>query len=405
MKYAIILMDGAAGYPLEQLSGKTCLQAAHTPNLDYLAKKSLLGMVRTVPLGLEPGSDVANLSVLGYNPAAYHTGRSPLEAASIGIDLAADEVAFRCNLVTLSQADSYARRQMLDHSAGEITTQEASILIKDLAQVLQRDGLNFYPGVSYRHIMVLKGEEKKVKLTPPHDILGKVVGPFLPQGRGGDMLLGLMEKSVGILSGHPLNIQREKQGLRPANSIWIWGQGKKPSLDSFYKKYGLTGAVISAVDLINGIGICAGLIPIKVEGVTGNLYTNYKGKYEAGAEQLKKMDLAYIHIEAPDECGHQGDIQCKLKAIELIDQQVIGPLYEGLSELQIPFRMMVLPDHPTPIALRTHSGEPVPFLIYDSSDPRQDSQAAYDEFWPAKHGIKVEEGHKLMDIFIGRQYG
>ncbi|MCG9478921.1 MAG: cofactor-independent phosphoglycerate mutase [Actinomycetia bacterium] len=403
MKYAVILMDGAAGYPLKQLQGKTCLQAARKVNIDYLAKRSLLGMVRTVPRGKAPGSDIANLSVMGYDPLVYHTGRSPLEAASMGIDLGQDQITFRCNLVTLGQAESYSKRQMIDHSAGEITTAESRKLIADLAAELESDGIRLYPGVSYRHIIVWDQGPVDIECTPPHDILGKEVTGYLPRGQSADLVLSMMEKSVEFLSSHPINMARQSEGKKPANSIWIWGQGTKPRLDSFYDKYGLQGAVISAVDLVKGIGICAGLEPVEVQGATGNLHTNFEGKAKAAVDQLKKTDFVYVHIEAPDECGHQGDFQGKIEAIERIDERVIGPIYSWLDSSRKDFKIMVLPDHPTPIALRTHTAEPVPFLIYNHQEKTGESGASYDEFWPAEYGMHIDEGHKLMDLLIGKK--
>ncbi len=400
MKYIVVLMDGAADKPLEELGGRTPLQAAHKPFIDSLALQSRTGMVKTIPPGMSPGSDTANLSVLGYDPQKYHTGRSPLEAVSMGIDLEDSDIAFRCNLVTLGGNGIYKQKKMIDHSAGEISSQEAKELIETIDKKLGTEHIRFYPGVSYRHLMVWRGGPESFALTPPHDILGKQIGPYLPKGDKARILLGLMQISSCLLEGHPVNEKRQGQEKRMANSIWIWGHGKKPELASFYDKYGLKGSVISAVDLIKGIGACAGLHSVEVEGATGNLDTNFRGKAEAAIEQLKENDFVFIHIEAPDECGHQGDIKGKIKAIEEIDLKVIGPLWDSLKKSGQQHKIMVLSDHPTPIHARTHTREPVPFLIHDSRKADKATEAAYDEFWPKNNGLYVEEGHKLMDIFL-----
>ncbi|MGM0365179.1 MAG: cofactor-independent phosphoglycerate mutase [Actinomycetota bacterium] len=399
MKYAVVLMDGAADRPLAKLGERTPLQAAKKPAIDSLARHSMLGMVSTIPAGMEPGSDTANLSVLGYDPLSCHTGRSPLEAVSMGVELGEADVAFRCNLVTLSEG-SYRQKKMVDHSAGEITTPEAEELIGAVGQELATEFISFYPGVGYRHLMVWKGGPHRLSLTPPHDILGKAVGDYLPRGDKSSRILDIMEKSTRILEGHPVNLRRKEEGEREANSIWIWGQGKKPELTSFFNKYGIRGSVISAVDLIKGIGICAGLKAVKVEGATGNLHTNFRGKAEAAIEELKDRQFVYIHIEAPDECGHQGDIQGKIKSIEEIDRKVIRPVWDYLKKSGDDFKIMVLSDHPTPISVRTHTPDPVPFLIYSSRGRRNNPRAAFDEFWPQKNGPAAVQGHTLMDMFF-----
>ena len=371
-KYVIIIIDGAADYSIESLGNKTALQAAKKPAIDYLARHGTVGMVKTIPDGIAPGSDTANLSILGYDPLKYSTGRSSLEAISMGIELDEKDITFRCNLVTLSYEQSYMQKEMIDYSAGEITTAEAKILISELAKELNTENIKFYPGISYRHVIILKngvdGGEDVYRLVPPHDISGKIIEQYLPSGAQGGLILDMMIKSSIILSGHPVNGARVKKGLNPANSIWIWAKAKKPSLDSFYGKYGLKGSVISAVDLVKGIGICAGLHSIDVEGATGNIHTNYAGKAKATLNELKKgQDFVYLHIEAPDECGHQGNAPDKVKSIELIDEKVVGPIKEGLDSLNEDYEIMVLPDHPTPVIKKTHTTDPVPFLIYDTS--------------------------------------
>ncbi len=402
MKYAVVLMDGAADRPLPGLGNKTPLQYARKQAIDWLARKSMLGMVQTIPQGMAPGSDTANLSVMGYDPAKYHTGRSPLEAVSMGIILQDKDVAFRCNLVTLAGGKSYREKTMVDHSAGEITTPESRDLINYAGSKLGTESIKFYPGVSYRHLMVWQEGPGYFELTPPHDILGQAVTNYLPQGNMAHKLLDMMERSTHFLEGHPVNLKRAEKGLRQANSIWIWGHGKRPKLDSFRQKYGVSGSVISAVDLIKGIGICAGLEPVEVEGATGTLNTNFTGKGQAAIAELKRNDFVYIHIEAPDECGHQGDAAGKIKAIEEIDHKIIGPLLDFFNNSGHDFKIMVLADHPTPISVRTHTPDPVPFLIYNNREKLSCPEAAFDEFWPEINGLKVDPGHRLLDIFFGK---
>ena len=393
-KYLIVLCDGMADEPLEELGGKTPLEAAETPNMDWLASRSEIGMVRTVPEGMAPGSDTANLSVIGYDPEKYYTGRSPLEALSIGVDMESDDVSFRCNIVTLSEEEeTYEERRIIDHSSGEISTEDAAVLVKALKEGLEREGYEFYTGTSYRHLLIWK-HGQAVELTAPHDILIRRIGEYLPQDA---VLREMMVKSYDILSKHPININRKKQGLNPANSAWFWGAGTRPALSSFEEKFHLKGAMISAVDLLKGIAVGAGLRNITVEGANGGLDTNYTGKGEAAAEALSgEDDFVYIHIEAPDEMGHQGSIENKITAIERIDAQVIGPVVEKLREKSRDFRMLVLPDHPTPIRVRTHVSDPVPYLLYDSANEQDSPFSCYNEKEGQKSGIMVEKGHTLI---------
>jgi 2,3-bisphosphoglycerate-independent phosphoglycerate mutase len=324
-------------------------------------------MVQTVPEGMSPGSDVANLSLMGYEPEIYHTGRSPLEAASMGVELADTDIAFRCNLVTLEGDDPFESKTMKDHSSGEITNEESHELIEVIDRELGGNGLRFYPGVSYRHLLVWENGPYDFDLTPPHDILGQGIAEYLPAGPHGPFFLDLTKRSVELLENHPVNRKRKERGLNPANSIWIWGEGKRPQLALFADKYGLRGAVISAVDLINGIGVLAGLRPIHVEGATGNIHTNFDGKAAAAIEALSgDDDYVYLHLEAPDECGHQGDLREKIRSIELIDKKIVAPINAALAQFGEDYRILILPDHPTPIALRTHVSEPVPYVLFDS---------------------------------------
>ncbi|MCU6748316.1 cofactor-independent phosphoglycerate mutase [Faecalicatena acetigenes] len=398
MKYIIVLCDGMADEPIEELEGRTPLETAKTENLDRLAPVSELGMVRTVPLGMAPGSDTANLSVIGYDPKAFYTGRSPLEALSIGVDMDPQDVSFRCNLVTLSEEENtYEERRILDHSSGEITTQEAALLIEALREGLKADGYAFYVGTSYRHLLIQKNGEVK-ELTAPHDILTKRIGEYLPAD---EMLREMMEKSYEILKAHPINQARREKGLNPANSAWFWGAGTRPVLTSFEKKNHVKGAMISAVDLLKGIAVGAGMHNITVEGANGGLHTNYAGKAEAAVKALTEegYDFVYIHVEAPDEMGHQGSVKDKIKAIEYIDAQIIGPVSEQIKEAGEEFRMLVLPDHPTPIRLRTHTGDPVPYLLYDSTRQAKGKEI-YSEKTAEQTGIFQENGHELLDHLL-----
>lgn len=400
-KYIVILIDGAADYRLPELNNKTPLQAAKKPAMDYLARNGIVGMVRTIPQGLSPGSDTANLAILGYDPRIYSSGRSSLEAVSIGVNLSDDDITFRCNLVTLSDEKDYLAKVMIDYSSGEITTEEAKILILDIAKELETKDIKFYPGVSYRHVIVWKGGPDNFKLTPPHDITGMKIKDYLPGGGSVDVILDLMTRSSNLLKDHPVNKNRIKEGKKPANSIWIWGKGKKPKLDSFCKKYGISGSVISAVDLVKGIGICAGLKSVEVEGATGNIHTNFEGKAKAVINEIKNgQDFVYLHIEAPDECSHQGNIKDKVRSIEIIDERVIKLIKEGLDEMGVNYKIMILPDHITPIVKMTHTSEPVPFMIFDSKNITEKPLQVYDEFYPVNNGVFIEEGCKLIDYFL-----
>jgi len=398
MKYIVLLGDGMAGLPIDSLGGKTTLAYAKTPNMDYMARTGELGLAKTVPDGLPPGSDVANLAVLGYDPKCYYTGRAPLEAASIGVELWPEDVAYRCNLVTLnSPGELYGNGTVMeDFSAGHITTEEAKRLIKDIDAQLGGGDVKFYPGVSYRHLMVWKGGKDKAACTPPHDITGREVEGHLPKGEGAEFLLELMKRSTGVLGGHEVNKARSSSGKRPANSIWLWGQGKRPVMPSFQKTYGLTGAVISAVDLLKGIALILGLDVIDVPGATGYIDTNYKGKAEAALKAIEKLDFVYVHVEAPDEAGHGGNLKHKIKAIEDFDALVVGTVLKAVKGRD-DVRVLVMPDHPTPIAVKSHTSDPVPFIIWDSCAAREeDNNAAYDEESAKKAGLFIEEGYTLM---------
>lgn len=401
MKYLVLLADGMADYPLAQLGDRTPLAAGRKPNMDYLAQKGAVGLARTVPDGMPPGSDVANLAVMGYNPRQYYTGRSPLEAASIGVDLSLDDVAFRCNLVTLSDPSPYEAKTMIDYSSDEITTAESAVLIKDIAAAFNNGTFSFYPGISYRHLMVWHNGPTGGHLTPPHDISDRVVGPYLPQGEGAVALLDFMKRSQSVLAAHPINQDRMARGLRPANSIWLWGQGKKPNICSFFAKYQLRGAVISAVDLAKGLGICAGFRVIEVPGATGNVHTNFRGKAEAALQAFRDGDdFVYLHVEAPDEAGHRGEVDNKIIAIEKIDE-ILGFILEQLPGITPDFRILLMPDHPTPLALKTHVADPVPFVIYQHGRMAGGFTAQrFTEETARATGLRIEEGYTLMDRFI-----
>ncbi|HDO35606.1 MAG TPA: cofactor-independent phosphoglycerate mutase [Nitrospirae bacterium] len=400
MKYIVIIGDGMTDRPLKELDGKTPLQAAFTPNMDRLARTGILGMARTIPRGFSPGSDVANLSIMGYDPGAYYSGRAPLEAASMGVELDGDDVAYRCNLVTLKYNRTRDRAVMEDYSAGHITSEEADELIRAVASELGSDEISFYPGISYRHLMVWKGGEYEVECIPPHDIIGKEITEYLPCGKGEDVLRDLMNASVSVLEHHPVNKKRASEGKPAANSIWLWGQGKKLDIPTFEEKYHLSGALVSAVDLTKGLGVYAGLEILRVPGVTGYLDTNYSGKAEYSLKALERHDFVYIHVEAPDEAGHSGNYRDKIKAIEDIDALVVGSIIRGVKSFES-YRILLMPDHPTPIEIRTHSDDPVPFVIYDSGDQRDNGDATFDESIAEREGIVfIDEGHRLMDFFI-----
>jgi 2,3-bisphosphoglycerate-independent phosphoglycerate mutase len=400
MKYIVLLGDGMADRPLKELRGKTPLQKAKKPNMDRLAREGIIGSVRTIPEGFHPGSDIANLNILGYNPSGYYSGRAPLEAASMGIKLKKDDIAYRCNLVSLKFNKNRVSAVMEDYSSDHITTDEARELIQEMNKAVGTERIRFYPGMSYRHIMVWSGGESNNECMPPHDITGKDIIDYLPVGKGEDVLRRLMLSSTDILSNHPVNRQRIKQGKKPANSIWLWGQGKKVGLPSYKKKYSVQGALVSAVDLIKGIGICAGFKILKVPGVTGYLDTNYVGKAEAALKALKKNDFAFIHVEAPDEAGHSGNFRDKIRAIEDFDAFVVGTVLKGMKSFD-EYRILLLPDHATPIEVRTHTDEPVPFVIYDSRRKQKNKDISFDEtITMNKNGLVFEKGYTLMDYFI-----
>lgn len=399
MKYIILLGDGMPDESIEALGGKTPLEYASTPFMDSMAKKGRLGLARTIPPGYPPGSDVANLSVFGYDPRTCYTGRSPLEAASMGVQLGPDDVAFRLNLVNLHTRNGTI--SMGDYSAGHITTEEGGELVESLAQELGGGEFEFYPGVSYRHLLVWRNGKEKLELTPPHDISGKCIDAYLPKGDGSDVLLRLMERSRDILSGHPLYRKRQEAGKTPANSIWLWGHGKAPRMVTYRERFGLSGAVISAVDLVRGIGVYAGLEVIRVPGATGYIDTNYQGKAEAALEALKRLDFVYLHVEAPDESSHSGSIENKIRAIEDFDAKIVGPISEGIREFG-EYRILCTPDHPTPIRLMTHTADPVPFIIYSGEADVSPEVAGYDEKSARKTGLFLEEGYRLMEMMLGR---
>lgn len=384
-----------ADEPLEVLQGKTPLDVANKPGMDALAKQGEVGLTCMVPKGMSPGSDTANLSVMGYNPKIYYTGRSPLEALSIGVDMEATDVSLRCNIVTLSEEeDVYEERTIIDHSSGEISTEDAAVLIEALKEGLKREGYEFYVGTSYRHLLVWKNG-KVVELTPPHDILTRTIGEYLPQD---EVLREMMKKSYDILVNHPINVKRKEMGLNPANSAWFWGAGTKPALQDFYDKTGKKGAMISAVDLLKGIAVGSGMDIIKVEGANGGLHTNYTGKMEAAVDALlhKDYDFVYIHVEAPDEMGHQGLVDEKIQAIEKIDEFIVRPLVAKMDASGEDYRILVLPDHPTPICIRTHTAGPIPYVLYDSRKSLGQS-ATYSESIAAESGILKEDGYQLID--------
>lgn len=395
MKYVIILGDGMADEPIESLGGRTILEAASTPNMDVLAAKSEIGMVHTVPEGMAPGSDTANLSVLGYDPKIYYSGRSPLEALSIGVPMKDTDIALRCNIVTVSEEDCpYSEQTIIDHSSSEISTEDCAVLLEAVRKELENDIFKFYLGTSYRHCTIWDGGSV-VPLTPPHDVLGQRVGDNLPTT---PELKEMMEKSYEILKNHPLNIERKAKGLNPANSCWFWGAGTKPALSSFEEKTGKKGVMISAVDLLKGIAVGAGMTNIVVPGADGTLHTNYVGKAEAAVNALCKdgYDFAYIHVEAPDEMGHQGSVERKIKAVENLDEKVIKTVVEGLKKNGEDFRLIITPDHPTPIRVRTHVSTPVPYLLYDSTE-ELDRTWKYNETDANNSKIYVANGYKLID--------
>lgn len=405
MKYLIVLYDGMADYPVPCFNGKTPMMMAQKPVFDSLAQRATVGLVRTVAPGLKPGSDVANLSVLGYDPKLYYTGRSPLEAVSMGVQMEDTDIALRCNLVTLSDEENYADKTMVDYCAGDISTAEAAELIKAVQEGLGNDVFTFYPGVSYRHCLIWKnGTTDLGNMTPPHDISGRVVGEYLSKSENAALLLDLMKKSVEILKNHPVNQARVAAGKRPATSIWLWGEGKKPILKPFQELYGVKGSIISAVDLLKGIAISAGMNAPDVPGATGYIDTNYAGKVAAAISEWDNgQDLVYLHFEGPDECGHRNEPENKVKCIELIDEKVLTPLIEKLNSTGEDYKIMILPDHPTPIVTGTHASDPVPFLIYEKDREIESGVTSIDEETAKTTGVFVEKGHELMKIFLGRQ--
>lgn len=392
MKFIILLGDGMSDISYSQLDNKSPLQYAATPNMDFMARHGQVGLAHTVPDGLPPGSDVANLSVFGYDPRTCYTGRSPLEAISMGVVLGPDDVAFRMNLVTLKAHGSSIYMQ--DFSAGHISTEEAGELVETLQKEIGNAEIEFHAGVGYRHLMVWRGGKDGMCATPPHDITGKAILGSLPSGDGADMLNNIMNHAQMVLHDHPLNVRRKEQGLLPANSVWLWGHGKIPRIETYQEKYGLTGAVISAVDLIKGIGICAGLDIISVEGATGYIDTNYLGKGQAALDALENHDFVYVHVEAPDEASHAGNMQHKLQAIEAFDSQVVGTVLEGVKKYG-DYVILCMPDHPTPVKLMTHTSDPVPFVIYRSGAGDGNGASSYDEAQAKSTGLLVD-GHALV---------
>lgn len=397
MKILILLGDGMSDQPVAELDNKTPLQAAKTPNMDMMARNGLMGLAHTVPEGLPPGSDVANLSVFGYDPRTCYTGRSPLEALSMGIALGPDDVAFRMNMVTLKPHGS--KVYMEDFSAGHIGSEESHQLVATLQEELGNERFQFFPGVGYRHLMVWRGGKDGMKAVPPHDISGKSILDYLPVGDGADELIWLMNAAQMALHNHPINRARLERDELPANSVWLWGHGKMPKLVSYREKFGLSGAVISAVDLLKGIGVCAGLDVINVPGATGYIDTNYQGKAEAALKAFEDHDFVYVHVEAPDEASHNGSLQHKIQAIEDFDRLVVGTVLEQAGRFD-DLRILCCPDHPTPVALKTHTSDPVPFVIYRQSKPEGNGATGYDEFQAKGTGLVVTEGHRLMEMLL-----
>ena len=405
MKYIVILGDGMADYPMPELGNKTPLEAANKPHMDFMAQHGAIGMAQTIPQGMAPGSDTANMSVMGFAPEKYYSGRSPLEAVSLGINLKDDDVTYRCNLVTVSEHENYADKIMLDYSADEISTDEATQLIAYLAEHFSAADLELFSGISYRHCLVIHHAQTGAILTPPHDITNKPVQNHLPQGRYADRLYDLMQRSYELLKDHPINQNRILNGKKPANSVWFWGEGTRPKFDTMEHLYGIKGGVICAVDLIKGLGICAGLRNIPVEGATGSMVTNYSGKAQAALQLLKEgCDMVYIHIEAPDECGHHGETKMKVEAIEAIDREVAGFLMEELKKDGEDFRILLTPDHPTPLSLRTHTGEAVPFVMYDSTRNAAPCAPRYTEEYAKASGLFLPEGPLMMKKLLSGDF-
>ena len=401
MKYLVLIPDGMADRPVDSLGHRTPMEAADKPCMDHLAARATVGLVSNVPEGMVPESDTANMAILSFDPKVYSRGRSPLEAISMGLTMAPDETAYRCNVVTLSDGGEYEDKIMLDHSADEITTAEADQLIQALEAHFGTDYRHFYTGVSYRHCILWKDGNDTYDFSRPHDIIGRRIRDYLPkEENGGGEFLRLMKESFEVLDRHPVNMARRERGLKPANSAWLWSPGKKPRLPSFTEKWGINGTVISAVDLIKGIGLCADMQSVDVEGATGNVHTNYDGKAQAAINAFKEgADLVYIHVEGPDECGHRAETENKVLSVELIDQKILAPVYEYLKSSTEDFKILVLPDHPTPIEIRTHSMEPVPFFLYDS---RKDARgvATFTEATAAETGLYIPDGFTLLERVI-----
>ena len=397
MKYIVILGDGMSDEPIEALGGKTPLEYAQTPVMDALAGMGEMGMVQNVPGGMAPGSDVANLSVMGYDPNVYYSGRSPLEALSVGVAMEPEDMVFRCNIVTLTEEEPYAEKTILDHSSGEISTADADILMDTVREHFNSDEFQFYTGTSYRHIMIWK-QGRQAELEPPHDHLAKVIGPWLPKEQ---KLREMMEKSFGLLNNHPLNEKRAAEGKNKANSLWFWGAGTRPSIPDFEEKTGLKGAMISAVDLLKGIAVGSGMKVYTVEGATGSIDTNWEGKADAAIRALLEdgCDFAYVHVEAPDEMAHQGLLEEKVNSIEYLDSRLIAPVKQALDASGEEYRMLILPDHPNPLRLRTHTGDPVPYILYDSTRQRK-AIAHYGETEAQATGNFEPMGHMLMERFL-----
>lgn len=401
MKYAVVLCDGMADYPVDALGGKTPMEAANKPNIDRLAAKGEVGLVRTVAAGLKPGSDVANMSVLGFDPKVCYTGRSPLEAVSIGVKMNDTDIALRCNLVSLSDEENYSDKTMVDYSGGDISTEEAAEIIKTVQKRFGGGEFDFYSGVAYRHCLIVhNGTTDLGDMTPPHDISGRVVGEYLSSSPNAAKLIKMMRESYDILKDHPVNKKRVSEGKLPANSIWLWGEGSRPALESFEEKFGVKGSIVSAVDLLKGIGICAGMNTPDVDGATGYIDTNFEGKAKAAVEEWRKgQDLVYIHLEAPDECGHRNEPENKVKSIELIDSRVF-PIILDYLDSQGDYKVMVLPDHPTPIATRTHASDPVPYLIYCKGDELDSGVSSINEKTASETGNFIDPGFELMKHFL-----
>jgi 2,3-bisphosphoglycerate-independent phosphoglycerate mutase len=399
MKYVVLQPDGVADHPLAQLDGRTPLQAARTPHMDWLARHGVFGLTYPIPPGFPPGSDVGNMSVLGYDPALYHTGRSPLEAASLGVALSADDIAFRCNLVSLAENGAV----MEDFTAGHISSEEAALIIRDLQKHLGRKDLEFHPGVSYRHLIVWRKGREGMTTVPPHDITGQAIANYLPRGEGADLLLDLMCRAQPLLARHPVNTKRKERGQRQANAIWLWGQGRAPVLPSLKERFGVNGGVIAAVDIINGLGVYTGLERVPVPGITGFLDTNYQGKGDYAARSLAEKDFIFVHVEATDEAGHMGDADSKIKAIEAFDEKVVGTILRGMERWP-DWRLLLVSDHATPVAVKTHVPDPVPFVLFDTARKLDGGKIGYNEADAARTGVIVKKAHLLMEALIeGRE--